>query len=322
MIKSTAKQILNSKVSQKILGTDSIHRWALKEATVVFLYHEVSDTPSEFHRLFNLYVTPEIFEGQIMTIRKIFDVISAEEFLSGRYKRPAAMITFDDGAASYFENAVPILTKYHCPSVIFLNMAPIDGEIFWSGLVTYLCEHGQGFVEKIIKAHTPPLRQPYFIYIRPEDINSYLEENNKEAIYERARNFYGRFANRGHLKDCQDNPLVKFGNHLYNHYNCAICREDELTQFFTKNQMEIEKYPNAIKFFSYPFGQRGSCYNEKTTRLLRKLGAQVIFAAQPQNFHNNNSFFYRLPVDNSVQSEDQFKFLLTSTRIRQFYPLY
>ena len=56
-------------------------------------------------------------------------------FLNNHKKN--ALITFDDGSASIFENAAPILQKLWFKSV-FLNMGPIKEEDFYSGLICYL----------------------------------------------------------------------------------------------------------------------------------------------------------------------------------------
>ena len=47
-----------------------------------------------------------------------------------------AIITFDDGYESIFLNAAPILRKYGIKAIIFVNMAPINKELFaWAYII-------------------------------------------------------------------------------------------------------------------------------------------------------------------------------------------
>ena len=121
-----------------------------KNRLTIFCYHDVSENPSEFSDKHNLNVPPNIFEYQINFIKKNFNVISPDELLDDRIPEYAALITFDDGYKSYFTSAIPILKKYNLPSLIFLNMAPVKGEVFLSGLVTYLCDKSSEFSDYVI----------------------------------------------------------------------------------------------------------------------------------------------------------------------------
>ena len=112
----------------------------LKKTLTIFVYHDISDDPSEFSCTFNLNVYPKVFDYQISFIKDNFNIISPDDLLKGKIPSKAALVTFDDGFRSYFRNAVPILEKYKVPSIIFLNMEPVKGSVFWSGLITYLCE--------------------------------------------------------------------------------------------------------------------------------------------------------------------------------------
>jgi len=47
----------------------------LNRTLTVFVYHDVSDNPSEFSLKYNLNVCPEIFEHQINFIKNNFNVI-------------------------------------------------------------------------------------------------------------------------------------------------------------------------------------------------------------------------------------------------------
>lgn len=292
-----------------------LQRLLLKTETIVFLYHEVNPQPSEFHSRFNLNIKPEDFDRQVTWIKNSFNVISPQELLSGKYSRPAALITFDDGSKGYFDYAVPILKRHTCASLIFLNMAPILGDVFWSGLVTYLCIYEEEIVNKIVSSRK--IKPPYYPYLDLEDVR--LAIQGRSDILMKAREFYGPFASVQDLRNCQDNSLVYFGNHLWNHYNPVLAANDKLSQWFMDNQKEIDRYVNGTKFFSYPFGQKGSCYNEETHTLLFNLGAQAVFCATPETFKTDGALYHRLPMDNFCENEREFKAYLSLVRLKQIF---
>lgn len=296
------------------LSHSGLQRFLFSTETVVFLYHEVNPRPSDFHSRFNLNITPKAFDRQISWIKNFFNVISPQELLSGKYSRPAALITFDDGSKGYFDYAVPILERHGCPSLIFLNMAPILGDIFWSGLVTYLCVYEKWIVHKII--YSKKIKPPYYLYLNIEDVHLAIEGHND--ILMKAREFYGSFASVQDLKNCENSGLVYFGNHLWNHYNSTLAVKDELFGWFMANQKEIDRYVNGTRFFSYPFGQKDSCYNEKTHALLFNLGARAVFCATPETFKTDGTLYYRLPMDGFCESEQEFKAYLSLIRLKQF----
>lgn len=297
------------------LSQTALQRFLFGAKTVVFLYHEVNSQPSQFHSRFNLNITPESFDRQVAWIKNFFNVITPGQLLSGKYRRPAALITFDDGAKGYFDYAIPILKRHACASLIFLNMAPILGDVFWSGLATYLCIYEKEIVQKIVSSRR--IKPPYYPYLNSEDVRLAIQGRND--ILMKAREFYGPFASVQDLRECQDNSLVYFGNHLWNHYNSALASKGELSGWFTDNQKEIDRYVNGTKFFSYPFGQKGSCYNEETHALLFNLGAQAVFCATPETFKTDRALYHRLPMDNFCENEREFRAYLSLIRLKQIF---
>ena len=111
----------------------------------VFLFHDVSSDPSEFSRSSNLNVPPRHFTEQIQIIGRYFRFAEPDSVANGEACRGSALVTFDDGVVGTFENGIPILDRLEVPSVVFMNMAPVLGEIFWSGLVVYLFHKDKHF---------------------------------------------------------------------------------------------------------------------------------------------------------------------------------
>ena len=318
MIKKTIKRILYSDLSLKIFGSSFIFRFLLKNSTVIFLYHEVTDEPSEFHKKYNLNVPPDLFRDQIKMIMNHFNVISSETLLKGNYKTPAALITFDDGSKGNYYNAFPILEELNCPSLMFLNMGSINGEIFWPGLITYLFNRDNKFIETVVNNKKNKFRKLDFLNIQPRDIEEYIS-SNKLKIYKNARKYYGDFMNMSDLKEMSKSKLLNFGNHLYQHYNCAISSQEEIEINYILNKNILKTFKNNSNLFSYPFGQKGTCYNNKTNQTIFDLGAKAVFAAHPKSFFSNGKIFYRFPLTNQYKTSNFLKMRLVIQQIINFF---
>ncbi len=268
-----------------------------KNKLTVFCYHDVTHNPSEFSDKYHLNVPPNIFEYQIDFINQKFNVINPDDLLSDRIPSNAALITFDDGFKSYFENAVPILEKYNTPSIIFLNMAPINGEIFWSGLITYLCSKSPEFYQYMINnSQFTLIEKPLYLYCSREIVNSFLKTVGN-TFKDEVKKFVGDFGTEKDLKSVINNNLVYFGNHLYNHYVPLLLSDKELLESFRKNEDELDKYPNYRSLFAFPFGQPDTCFSKQQIELLIKNGAKKVFSSY---FMVNNDisdpYLHRIPL--------------------------
>lgn len=265
-----------------LAATGPMFRLFTRQNLFVFLYHDVTDDPSQFSRSANLYVTKAAFATQLRLIADMFEIISPTAISVPR-SRPGALITFDDGMASYFETAVPIMAELRVPSLIFLNLEPIeDGTPFWSAIVTYLFETDPRFRELAVGAADKLAPREAFLACTPALVDDYLQSCDSSDITERISAFFGRFANRAHLREMERyRELVFFGNHLSNHYNAATLTPDGLRRTYLENARRLAAYPNAVPFFSYPFGQPGSTFNRATHEIIFACGAQLIFSAYP-----------------------------------------
>lgn len=254
------------------------HKGFVKGALAVFVYHDVTSSPSEFSRLFNLYITPKAFRRQIQFIKKHFNVISPKQLLNNDFHPPAALITFDDGFKSYFTDAFSILEQEQVPSINFLNMATIQGEIFWPGLVTYLINKDTAFNvflrSKLGKFDT---KTPLFLLCRKEWVDEYLGLS-KPDIYGQVRKFTGSFASEKELLDIEYNPYVFLGNHLYTHEVPLLLTDSEFFSSYQNNKELLKNYNNFCPLFSFPFGQPETCFRRRHLDFL-KGKAEFVFSS-------------------------------------------
>lgn len=263
-----------------LFSLDAVNSFLTQQALTVFLYHDVSSNPGEFSKAFNLNVVPTIFEYQINFIRKEFNIISPDDLLDGQIPPRAALITFDDGFRSYFTTAVPILDKYAIPSIIFLNMEPVKGGMFWSGLITYLCQENDDFVRFLRERHvsSQPL-VPLFLRCSKKIVEEFFMESGKklEDFRVDVDAFVGAFANENDLREAENNHNIFLGNHLYNHEVPILMSDEEFLIAYRKNRDELSKYRNFRDVFSFPFGQPGISFQQRQIDLLFNNGALKLF---------------------------------------------
>ncbi|MFK7697277.1 polysaccharide deacetylase family protein [Paenibacillus sp. HJGM_3] len=97
-----------------------------RDQVAVLMYHHVSDTDES-----SSTITTDLFRSQLTYLRdKGYTFITPEElhgFLEGGAVPPnAVLVTFDDGYASFYEHAYPILEQLQVPAVNFLITETLD----------------------------------------------------------------------------------------------------------------------------------------------------------------------------------------------------
>lgn len=293
------------RLARRGLGRTGLTNRLLKDTVSIFLYHEVSDNPSPFCEQYDLNVAPGLFTRQMGFITGHFNIIDPDQLLEGNYETPAALIAFDDGMPGYFREAVPILAAKRIPSTIFLNMAPIEGEIFWSGLITYLTQYDAEFC-KLLHKHFPAQKNvPDFLLCNRKIVSDYITAIDFNPLEAKIRSFYGPFASLKDMDSVRDNPLVFFGNHFYNHYNAVQLNDEELHQQYFLNDQRMVGYSNRRPLFSYPFGQPETCFTRRQTELLHSFGAKAVFSSSGRINRSGRSGLYdRIGIDSSIETID------------------
>jgi hypothetical protein len=292
----------------------------LKNTITVFVYHDVSNDPKEFSILYNLNVPPDIFDFQISFIKNNFNVISPDDLLHSKIPQKAALVTFDDGFQSYFKSAVPLLEKYEIPSILFLNMEPITvkGAIFWSGLITYLCEKEKDFNKYIEDVFPERInKESHFLAYTRKMVDSYITKTGKSFDKE-ISDFVGKFATEEDLYKASDSPFVFYGNHLFNHDVPLLLSDSEFLESYSKNAIELKRFPNYRDVFSFPYGQPGTCYSEKQVKLLFDNGVKKVFSSS--GFINHNVFslhLERIPLASFHNSPEKIWFQICQKSLRK-----
>ena len=243
----------------------------------IFVFHDVTESPSEFAREHGLYIEPERFHRQIAWIESEFRVAHPDELVTGNSRNlsGAAIISFDDGWAGTFRNALPILEARGLPSVLFLNPGPIvEGRPTISAEAIFLSRQRPDFVAL---AGEFSLSSPSHLTIHPRLLAGFEARAGRDW-HAAAIEYQGALADRAALERWGGNPLVRYGSHLYEHWNSCALTDAEFGDQFTKGFEALRSYPGFLPLLAFPNGRPGLAYGPKHVMLAKQLGAKRVFS--------------------------------------------
>ncbi|NTV29678.1 MAG: polysaccharide deacetylase family protein [Candidatus Omnitrophica bacterium] len=256
----------------------AVRDMVLARGLTVFVYHDVSDSPSFFSRRYGLNVSPATFAKQVEFIQAHFNLLSPDDLLQGRCPDRSAMVTFDDGFHSVFGHAVAILRRRDIPATIFLNMAAVRGGVLWAALVTWLCERADFCSFCASNGLVFTEAAPAFLQCNRSLVDKYLASVDRDSVLAEVRNFQGAFAAEADLR-AADGPGIFYGSHLYDHEVPMLMTDKDFAESYRMNDEALAAYSSYRAIWSVPFGQPGSCFQPRHLDMARQLGAQLAFSS-------------------------------------------
>ena len=298
-----------SKLVKSLLGfayrLNPVFRYSLRRGLTVFVFHEVSDNPSDFTRKFGLNLSIQNFRRQAEWISNNFSLVSPEALLeNSTLPKNAALVTFDDGFAGAFKNAFPILEELNIPVLMFMNMLPqIERTPMLSAKVLYLSEHNPGFISHL---EDLGLSVVSHLGVTPSIMKNFDEKHGMDYDQDLINIYQGDLADRATMESWDSSPNVYYGNHFYDHWNAAALSKDELSQQYLLNKNALEKYLSAINFVAFTNGKPGICFSSRDVDILKALGVSKIFSTvNGVNSDPKNTLLGRVNTHDSDESPNQ-----------------
>jgi peptidoglycan/xylan/chitin deacetylase (PgdA/CDA1 family) len=246
-------------------------RAALTRGLTVFVFHDVTASPSAFQRAGNSYTSPECFEHQIAWICERFQVVAASRLRrlggSGELPPNAAMITFDDAWAGVFRTAIPILRARDIPALCFLNMGTIAGDPDLAA------------VRRYERARAPAKKSTLGGHLDLSAGSHALAEVGRRYGGDPAfREYEGTIATYDDLAQVAHDGGVWFGSHLYHHWDLATIADDLYQDSQQRNVEALARYPNSLRAFATPYGFADD-HPANALAVPLRTGARVVFTA-------------------------------------------
>jgi peptidoglycan/xylan/chitin deacetylase (PgdA/CDA1 family) len=270
---------------------------SLSKSTVILNYHRVN---APTHPANNLTVSVDRFREQMRTLRDHFDPVPLSSVgpANPRGTRRPVVVTFDDGYADTFLNAVPVLREFGIPASVFITTGFVGrkAEFWWDEL------------EELLISRIPvgtPLRFPLpagtlpadyetmdrgALYLRLtgalklagiEAIESTLQELRKIADSSPLARDPQRPLTREELIEMGREPLVEIGAHTVSHPSLGtLSRDRQNAEMSESKRMLEETLARQVTSIAYPFGS-ATDFNGDTLALARELGFRVGLTTVP-----------------------------------------
>jgi len=271
-------------------------RRRLTGGLTVFIFHEVTDTPSGFHRAARSYTSRGVFRAQVGWIAKRFEVIEATRLrqLGGSHALPpnAALITFDDSWAGTFRTALPILREMAIPAICFLNMGTVAGDPDLAAASNFLAVRGADPIES---------RAPLDVVAGERLVEEFRRELGTDPAF---LDYQGETATPEDLEAAVAAGNVWFGSHLYHHWRIPLIADDLFDSTVARNAEALSGYPNSIPALATPHGYPGEGGRD-VHAIPAARGIRIVFTGTgSQNTRTDTSaldrvFFPAEPCDSS-----------------------
>lgn len=255
---------------------------------LIFMYHRIDN---DINKELALQVTLNHFEQQLIHIKKNYTVLRlAEKWQIS--KKAGAVLTFDDGYADNFLNALPLLEKHNIPATFFITTEHIGTgtEFWWDHLAADYSncpEHFYipGLAEKVSKTEYPYKKMADLILkLKNSEKVNWLKtfENLNQIIFRERENY--RSMSDEELTTLANHPMADIGLHTHHHYPLAILSESEQKDELLLSLEKLKELTGkSADYLALPHGS----YNEITKKLAKELGLKGILLAN--NGYSNHA---------------------------------
>jgi peptidoglycan/xylan/chitin deacetylase (PgdA/CDA1 family) len=248
----------------------------LNEGLTVFLFHSITDEPSEYLKSTGMWASTKSFKNQIDWINKNFSIIPVTSLLSqNSLPSNSAIITFDDAWLGSFEAIKNILIPENIPVCYFVNFGSIIDEFDINALKLYLSfnEIGDG--------------------TDMESIN-FLETASTMSKDNGFTTFQGPLMTLSQSLELFQSDLLTIGNHLYHHLEANSISDIDFLKQLHLNQELIEHNGGRGRFFAFPFGAPNINFGQRHLAILRNESFELVFSA------NSNRLSRFIPIPSHI----------------------
>jgi len=289
----------------------------IQRPIIVLLYHRVIDL--EFDPQL-LSVSVENFHEQLLYLKENYEILRLEDEWVKKDK-PAIVITFDDGYADNYQNALPILEDLKIPATFFITTGMIgsDKEFWWDSLerLILIPKEFPSEIELQVNGKTHSwnmssnntrinstewnVLSEYELSSRCQfykDLHILLKPlsnkerskvltaiANKSSQQEKVRSSH-RTLSRDELVSMASSDCVTIGAHTRSHSQLSNLNIlDQKDEILTSKQT-IEKWlKQPVSVFAYPYGTKAD-YNLHSISICRKAKFLKVASNYPGQLHS------------------------------------
>jgi len=292
------------KLSDLIFSATNFVANKIQRPAVILLYHRVTDLSADPQEL---AVSPANFDAQLQHLQSSYNVLDADRFLhyikAGKpFPERSVLVTFDDGYADNYLEALPIMTQRATPALFYITTSKLNTskEQWWDDLERVLLTGGplpaalsitiNGVAHHFNTATAATTRDAYY------DLQAILRFCAPDVIDQAMQYLYtwagcdgeGRPTHRmmtfDELKAMAASKYVHIGCHTHRHPAVGMLPYAQQLQEIGQSKEILESLlQERMQHFSYPFGGRkflGSkrYYNADSIKACRELGLEMVCA--------------------------------------------
>ncbi len=311
---NAVKSAIKSAAAAMLYYSGALHllkKVLLRDKAVVLMYHRVLTRSEMDNSASNsgIIVEDKVFDAQMRFLSTNFNLMKPDDFMGHmenrvRFKSGSCLVTFDDGWADNYANALPVLKKYEIPALVFLTEGFIGaGRLFWQERMTAcldaLCSKrsadGMGLLKKY--GLVPDPRE----CPAPDDIRRFVSSRKRaaaaenEKMIEEMERWLGQrpktpvetFVDWDQAKEMMKDG-VSFGSHGIHHSILTMVSESAANSEIGASKSRLEsRLGRAIGSFSYPNGD----FDERAASMVERHGYRAAFTTRPGFVsHSDNRF--------------------------------
>lgn len=259
------------------LGGASLARRIGKKNPKILLYHDCAQEETAYTAGLECTTRPSRFEEHLNYLERHYTFVDVDTIVSGQAPENAVAITFDDGYASVYDNAFPLLRDKRVPATVYLISSVVGNHsLVWvNELNAFLRNNGTKAVA-CVRRHFDISENA-----TPSEIITYCRLNydaaKMEAVLDELRALFTlpvgehAAATKLYLTWDQVHEMngagISFGNHSRTHPNMARLTEEAQIAEIRSAQSDLENHIKVTSF-AHPFGHKGPT----TARLVSQAG--------------------------------------------------
>jgi peptidoglycan/xylan/chitin deacetylase (PgdA/CDA1 family) len=274
---------------------------------LVLIYHRVLDRPDPMRPE---EIDIKTFKWQMELLKAYFNVlpldIALEQLKNDCLPSRAVCITFDDGYADNYHNALPVLSEMEFNATFFIASGYLDGGRMWNDtiiesirLLTHptldLKQFGCDLYDvssDIKKAQTSLVLLDKVKRMNKEQqtscINAILSHIDKDQIPK------DLMLSTEQLKALSKAGMI-IGGHTVTHPILSSMSDEEVDLELTVNKASLEELiDKPVDFFAYPNGKLNMDYRLDQTKIIEKAGYKAAFSTN-WSYINKKSDIWQLP---------------------------
>lgn len=274
---------------------------ARRPGLLVLTYHRIGDPDGrdDYGPVYS--ATPDALEATLRTLRNSHEILDLAGVIAlaedgFRLRRPAALVTFDDGYRDNFEAALPVLRTLKIAATFFIPTGFFESHaVPWWDRIAWTIRHA---TVPVVRLESPvpvevdltalPMAEAVFRVVRAfrdhrvDDEPAYFKalEERAGVAADVAALGRDRFMSWEQLRILGESGQ-DVGSHAHSHRKLSWLTDDEQREEFSRSKRILEaKLGREISALAYPYGWPGA-YDATSERLAREAGYRVAFASVP-----------------------------------------